>query len=326
MENGLLDPFERLLEQISSPVDVRKAEATDDTAAIWSALRDSGFADALVAEADGGAGLSPAEMAPLLIACGRHLLPVAFGETMAARALAAAAGTPLGVDGPVLLWPLAADGRACSIIAPVRGGAGHALVQQGAEASLRLVIAGERDGFGLITARLDDAGPPLSSFSLEEGSLLNWAAALTVANMTGAMGAALDLTITHVNDRQQFGRPLAKFQAIQQQISVMAERVATANVAAHYALARPMPGPATLDVAVARTVVDEAAAIVCAGAHAAFGAIGITAEHALPLYTRRIKRGQLEHGSADYWAPRIGAARLAQAGTTVDFLRALRDH
>ncbi|WP_157219353.1 acyl-CoA dehydrogenase family protein [Flavisphingomonas formosensis] len=325
MSNDLLEPFQRLLDDVSPPEAVRRTENEDGAPAIWAALRDSGFVDALVSEEHGGAGLSPAEMAPLLIAAGRHLLPLPFGETMAARAIAAGAGHRLEDAGPVLLWPLDREGRARSIVPPIRGGADLALVQQAGRATLRRVVAGGRDGFGFVTAALDTGSAPIASFELAEDSLLYWAAALTVAAMAGAMAGVLDMSIAYVNERQQFGRPLGKFQAIQQQISVMAERVAMASVAAQGVLARPLPGPAALDVAVAKPVIDAGASIVCAAGHAAFGAIGITAEHDLSLFTRRLKRGLLAFGGAQPWAKALGRARLAQAGgTSVDFIRALQ--
>lgn len=322
MSDELFDPFNRMLGEISTPEAVRAFERDGDGAAMWAALCDSGFVDALVAEADGGVGLSPADVAPLLIACGTRALPVAFGETMVARALAAGAGSPLSTDGPVLLWPHAADGTALSLVPPLLGGAGHALVQQGGTVTLWTVAPGERDGFGLVPARLD--APTDATFPLAENTLFHWATALTAAAMAGAMGAVLDMTLTHVNDRQQFGRPLAKFQAIQQQVSVLAERVATTNVAARIALSRPMPGPSALDVGVGKSVANGGASIACAIAHAAHGAIGITAEHDLTLHARRLKRAQLAFGSGAYWAARIGAARLEETGTSIDFIRALR--
>lgn len=325
MDGTLLDPFNRLLEQVCPPAAVRQFEADGDGRAIWSALVDSGFVEALISEGDGGPGLAPADMAPLLLAAGRHLLPVAFGDTMVARALAAAAGAPLPVDTPVLLWPVGPEGRLRSVTAPARAGATHALVQQGLRATLLPLAASvDRDGFGIAAAVLDMQATPTLAFDLPEDRLLHWSAALLAATMAGAMGRVLDMTLAHVNDRQQFGRPLAKFQAIQQQVSVMAEHVAAANVAARMALARPMPGPDGPGAAIGKIVANDAAASVCAIAHAAHGAIGITAEHDLPLYARRLKRWQTSFGSGPFWTARLGAARIAANGrSSVDFFRAI---
>ena len=54
---------------------------------------------------------------------------------------------------------------------------------------------------------------------------------MRAAQMAGAMEAALGLATTYANDRVQFGRPIGKFQAIQQQLALLAEEAAAALVA-----------------------------------------------------------------------------------------------
>src|SRR5260221_130434 len=51
------------------------------------------------------------------------------------------------------------------------------------------------------------------------------------AQMAGALETALALATQYANDRVQFGRPIGKFQAIQQQLALLAEQVAAATVA-----------------------------------------------------------------------------------------------
>ena len=71
---------------------VRDIESGQSAAALWNALEESGFADALVGEAQGGAGLSLGDVFPLLELCGAYAVPVPLAETMLARALLADAG------------------------------------------------------------------------------------------------------------------------------------------------------------------------------------------------------------------------------------------
>jgi acyl-CoA dehydrogenase len=322
----LLDPFNRMLEQLCSPAAIRAVEAGVDDGSSWRTLSESGFLDAMVPEADGGAGLSPSALAPLFISSGWHLLPYPFAETLAARALAAKAGQRLP-DGAVVLWPEDESGRLRSLIAPSEGSASHALIQRGTRVVLQPLasVGSRRDAFNMSSAALEIGAAPLLTFELPEQQLMNWAATLTAASMAGAMSRVLEMTLQHVNTRQQFDRPLAKFQALQQQVSVMAERVASANCAARLGLARGLPGPTAVDAALGKTIANAAATLVAAVAHAAHGAIGITAEHDLSLYVRRLKRWQLSFGSAEYWSKLIGAARLELAtGTSVDFLLAQR--
>lgn len=322
--NELLDPFKRLLEQHSDSAAVRRVEADGDTASIWAAVRESGFLDAILPESAGGFGLTLTDVAPLLIAAGEHALPVAFGETMVARALIAAAGLTTPVDTAILLWPLNDAGKLASTVAPAIAGATHALVQRGEQTTLQPLrpASDARDGFGFAIAGADLDAAPLLTFQSPAGNLLCWAAALAAGAMAGALRRTLELSLSHVNERQQFGRPIAKLQAIQQQMSVMAEQVVAADVAARIALSGTPPVIGPLNAAVGKSVADDAAALACAIAHAVHGAIGISAEHDLQLHVRRLKRARLSFGSGPYWAGRIGAARLQQTeGTSVDFLR-----
>src|SRR3546814_6977843 len=59
--------------------------------------------------------------------------------------------------------------------------------------------------------------PELPVAELIAGEALQPAA--TVSLMAGAMGQALALSIDHVNTRQQFGRPLGKFQRSEEHTS-----------------------------------------------------------------------------------------------------------
>lgn len=54
---------------------------------------------------------------------------------------------------------------------------------------------------------------------------------IRVAQAAGALDAALAMSIDHVNTRQQFGKPLGKFQAVQQVLAIFAIEAAAVNVA-----------------------------------------------------------------------------------------------
>ena len=95
MVNDLLsDAVEQLLADASPPRRVREIEAGGSAEELWAVVAGSGFADALVPEERGGAGLGLSGALPILHACGRHALPVPLAHTMAVRAVLAAAGHP----------------------------------------------------------------------------------------------------------------------------------------------------------------------------------------------------------------------------------------
>jgi len=325
MDDLLLDSFVRLLDNVSTPAAVRRAEETGDAAEIQNAIDESGFLDALVAEEKGGAGLALTDMVPLFLAAGERLLPVPFAETIVARALIARAGGSAPSGQPILLWPATADGRLRSQAPPLGIQSALALVQQGETFSLvpTSIVAPSGDPFRMTTATPDLMAEPLFGFTAPGVDLLDWAVAITAGNMAGAMGRVLAMSLAHVNERQQFGRSLGKFQAIQQQLSVVAEKTVSAQVAARIGLSGAGIRPDRCRVAIAKSVANEAAEKSAAVAHAVHGAIGISEEHDLQLYTRRLKRWQVSFGSEAYWARHIGVARLAMVeGTSVDFVRA----
>lgn len=323
MDSAFLDPFNRLLGEISTPAVVRNVGEGGDATNIWQIIQESGFADALVSEASGGAGLSLSDVVPLVLAAGEHLLPVPFAETMVARALIADCGAEAPVDRPIMLWPSMPDGRLRSQVGLTHVGEGYILVQKAEELALFPAVHDrQRDAFGVLTCSPDFGAPAALHLTANDVNLMDWSAAITAAYMAGAMRKLLAMSLGYVNERQQFGRSLGKFQAIQHQLSVMAEKVVAANVAARMGFLGTARAVHSLRAATAKYMANDAANMVSSIAHAVHGAIGISAEYDLQLYTRRLKRWQLAFGSASYWAQKIGAGRLAMTeGTSVDFIR-----
>lgn len=148
-------------------------------------------------------------------------------------------------------------------------------------------------------------------------------AVVTAAQIVGALERVLDLTLTYARQRTQFGRAISRFQVIQQQLAVMAERVSAARVAAQIGCAGSGKLPDAGCAAVAKSVASEAAAAVAATAHAIHGAMGITAEYDLQLFTRRLHRWRADFGSETHWQRVLGAAVLqSDAPLTLDYMRA----
>jgi alkylation response protein AidB-like acyl-CoA dehydrogenase len=129
--------------------------------------------------------------------------------------------------------------------------------------------------------------------------------------MSGAMQRILELTTTHARTREQFGRPLAAFQAIQQQISMMAAEIAAAAAATQWAYESLKRSTGTAEIASAKIRAGEAAGRVAAIAHQVHGAIGLTAEHELNHFTKRIWSWREEFGSEQMWAYELGQQVVA---------------
>ena len=105
MHDELAIAFDAWLADVCPPAVVRAIDAGGPSAALWQQIESSGYLDALVPEARGGAGLALAAVQPLVQACGAHAVPVPFAATMVARAELARAGRT-AADGPLALAAL----------------------------------------------------------------------------------------------------------------------------------------------------------------------------------------------------------------------------
>jgi alkylation response protein AidB-like acyl-CoA dehydrogenase len=136
-------------------------------------------------------------------------------------------------------------------------------------------------------------------------------AAIRAVQMTGALESLLALSVRYAGERAQFGRPLAKFQAIQHNLARLAGEVAAALAASGSAADALTRGEGFsealfLEIAAAKIRVGEAAATGAAIAHQVHGAIGWTAEHILQRYTRRLWGWRDDFGAESHWAALLG--------------------
>jgi acyl-CoA dehydrogenase len=320
-DDMLSDAFEQLLAGQAGPSVVRAIEDGAPTSALWQAIEESGFCDALLPEARGGAGLGLAQAYPLFEACGRHALPVPMAQTTMARALLVDAvhGAPAGsialatrarpdtavhvTYGAVADWVLLSDARALQLW-NTRAATRQTHEPRSVDAVLQWP-AGAKPEFEIVAPH-----------DLRVASAL-----LLAAQMAGAMRRLLETTLQYANERQQFGRSIGKFQALQHQLAVMAEHTEAARMAARIGCTGTAQLPDPLLAAVAKSRTSEAVAPVTSIAHAVHGAIGITEEFDLQLYTRRLHAWRIADGSESYWQQRIGRALLGSGATLPDFAR-----
>lgn len=146
------------------------------------------------------------------------------------------------------------------------------------------------------------------------------AALARAAAIAGAAGRVLELTTAYATDRSQFGKPIGRQQAVQQTLAVMAEDVVAVRLAVELACAGGLPLTEER-VALAKAIAAEAAPRIADTAHAVHGAIGISAEYDLQLYTGTLRRWRLESGSEGLWQARLGAALLNRDDEALDWVR-----
>ena len=130
--------------------------------------------------------------------------------------------------------------------------------------------------------------------------VLQRAAVLKCAEMSGACQAVLDMTSSYAKERIQFGRPIGSFQAIQHKTADMlidVEAVQYLLYQAAWGISVGSPSPWQISAAKAKA--NEAYQRICIEAIAAHGAIGYTMDHDIGLYYRRVKAAQFAAGDTD---------------------------
>ncbi len=135
------------------------------------------------------------------------------------------------------------------------------------------------------------------------------AAALQCVEMAGGAQKQLDLTSEYIKIREQFGRPIGTFQAVQHRAADMYTDVLGARLAAYKAvwcLSRGLP--AEQELLIARTFTGQASRRVSFSAQHLHGGIGFTLEYDLQFYYRRAKALELRLGPPDLHLRRLGAA------------------
>jgi len=290
---------------------------------LWSTLEETGLSR-LTSTEDAG----PTEAATLLTGLARSAAAVPIAETdLLALFLAAKADLTVPDSGPLAVVLADADLHDGTIT-----GTAHDVLWAN---SAPVVVAARTAGgvyVGLVNAEPTAtshnlAGEPRGSFEFEfdAGTKLDvkvadeftrrgaWARCVQVI---GALDAARDLTVAHTSERVQFGRPLSKFQAVQHSLADMAGEIERARAATDLAIVAATDfgfDSAATDyaVTVAKVAAGRAVESVTRIAHQLHGAIGVTIEHRLWLFTMRARSWIDDFGTTTYYARRLGRIALA---------------
>jgi acyl-CoA dehydrogenase len=132
----------------------------------------------------------------------------------------------------------------------------------------------------------------------------------------GALDAAVEFSVAHTREREQFGRPLSAFQVVQHSLAAMAGDVERARAAANLAVVAAADhgfGSPQADyaVTVAKVTLGRVVPAVVTSAHQLHGAIGVTIEHRLWLATQRARSWIGEFGDTAHYARHLGRLALA---------------
>jgi alkylation response protein AidB-like acyl-CoA dehydrogenase len=130
--------------------------------------------------------------------------------------------------------------------------------------------------------------------------LVNVARALTAVQIVSCMQVSLEQTVAYTSIREQFGRPIGTFQAVQHHAANMAMEVESCHFLAYEALDALERGVATREqVAIAKAAASEAVPEVTMLGHQLHGGQGYIEENDLYFFTLRGKDRSLAWGTLE---------------------------
>jgi alkylation response protein AidB-like acyl-CoA dehydrogenase len=324
--------FAEFLRREAPSAVVRAAEPLGFDAALWASFAKLGAVGIGVAEAQGGAGGGLLEMVLVAEEVGARVAPVPFVEAAVAARLVADLAAP---EGPRLL-PLLEAAELATLAPWDAELAPEQLVPAGAVAQLAIARAGDAV---LAVARPEAARPasnlacaPLATWRIapREAQVLARGAAgvrrferaldewrlLTAAALVGVTRGALALAVDYAIHREQFGVPIASFQAISHPLADAATSLDGARLlveeAAWAAGEEPERFPELCAMAFAFAAeIAPRIAETCLHVH---GGYGFSSEYDVQLYYRRARGWALVGGGAAGELRRLGELQRGRAG------------
>jgi hypothetical protein len=338
------------------PERVRAIMATEtaDDRELWGAVADQGWTGLIIPETYGGLGLGIVELAVVAEEMGRACFPGPLFSTIFASSVILRAGTE--EQKRRWLEPIAAgemratvalgnefvmDAEAADVILEMTPNGLEALDKSSVTItrtpsmdetrklySISSGAAGLNSRAGSDPALLFNASPhiQLNSRAGSDPTLLfkpapqgptDVATVMLCAEMVGGMQWVLDASVEYAKTRQQFGRPIGSFQAVQHlcaDMLLMTESSRSATYYAAWALTHDDPA-APLAVSMAKAYCSDASREVGNRGIQVHGGIGFTWEHDLQLYYKRSKASETTFGDATFHRERIASLVIDSKST-----------
>jgi acyl-CoA dehydrogenase len=332
----LEDSISRLFGDLITREALTRIEESAWDDGLWQAADDLGLPQVLVSEARDGMGGNWMDAFIVARACGRHAVPAPVVEQMLAGWLCeqAALPRPAGIAGllPATLAASALTGNRATFSAARIPWGRRADYFVGVAETGELIVLDKSHTTVQHAANLAREPRDHLTFSgtpiLQRAKLaqptdsVRWLGALLrSAQIAGAAAACLELSVKYTSEREQFGRMLSQFQAIQHHLAEIAGEMAAVDTIAMTAClaldARGIQGAtrnARFEIAAAKCRASEAVEPVTRLSHQVHGAIGFTYEYDLQFITRRLWSWRAEFGAQGEWGAYLGQLALDQGG------------
>ena len=292
---------------------------------LWKRLADMGLTGLVVPEEHDGSGLDLTGAIPVFVEAGRAALPEPLAATAAGAAMLAAAGGPVARE-----WlPRIAAGDAVVALADgstslVVGGRWADLFLVGDATGVRALTCDEVEveaapaldpGIGLVRLTVPD-GVGVRIDGADGVAAFDWACVAVAAELVGLAQAMLDRAVAYAKVREQFGKPIGSFQAVNQQLADAFVARSFALPVVHRAAWSVSRGPATRarDASHAKYAAGRAAARAARTALQVHAGIGYTYENDLHMWLKRTWSLTSQWGTTDWHFDRAARELLRPAG------------
>ena len=254
----------------------------------------------------GGPGGSLLDAIEVAMAIGRYAAPLPWAENFLARWVSGLAGYDLP-DGPAVCLLVDENAGHKFLDGQITGTWRDISWAPTAQAFVVVHTTNEQTSLAVVSREdvtlqegRDIAGQPKAHVSVDvsgakhlvapltEGQLKRRSLLLYSALMTGAIEGAFSMTQNYTTERQQFGRPLAAFQSVQQHVVTLAQAAAISALSVQRAALSEMSGNADNEAIAAAITVRHHVDLAASAAHQAHGAMGMTREYGLQHLTRRL--------------------------------------
>ncbi|MGE8034662.1 acyl-CoA dehydrogenase family protein [Lysinibacillus sp. NPDC093692] len=337
MRDMIVDVVERMLKEKVDKDLVDTVEQGNWAPELWELFKENGMTAVAISEENGGAGGDIEDLLNIVRLTGKYAAPIPFIETTFANYLLQFTQLQVIEDlATYILCPNQAftlengklTGEAIQVpwarhtkhlVTLAHSTEGTHLVEidlSQAEIKLGTNLASEpRDTVIFHDATASQISAVLPTDKIHTITTLN--SAFQLALMTGAIDKINDLTIQYTKEREQFGRPIHRFQLVQQHIVNLAGETAIALAAFNNVTEALQMNSQNSEVAYACIRFEEIIQAVTTIAHQVHAAIGTTHEHSLHQFTRRLWSWRDEGASTSYWTHFVATQLLEKSGDSL---------
>lgn len=321
MKDMITEVVDRMLKENVDKDLVDTVEQGDWAPALWELLEENSMTVVAVTEENGGAGGDIEDLLNIVRLTGKYAAPIPFIETTFANYLLEYLN--LQVLEGLATYRLSTNQVFTLENGTLTGQAHH--IPWARHVKHLVTLAYSTEGTHLVVIDLSQAdikqgtnlaGEPRDTVTFQQALVSQLSAVLSpdeihklttlstafqLALMTGAIDKINDLTIQYTKEREQFGRPIHRFQLVQQHIVHLAGETAIALAAFNNVTEALLTNNENSEVAYARIRFEEIIQAVTAISHQVHAAIGTTHEHSLHQFTRRLWAWRDEGVDSSYW-------------------------